>query len=151
MRHPVSAAGSSGGDTRSIISYEWDFGDGTTAEGITVRHAWRSPGKYTVTLKVTNDCYATDTDTVEITVRSIYDVCDLIRARGGVSEITSVDIQQLILAFNGIIDYYFTVSRDAIHGAAAYYRGDIDEGDRLTGCRFAGFLKLWRLFEKMRR
>ncbi|RLG63261.1 hypothetical protein DRO21_06230, partial [archaeon] len=108
-------------------------------------------GKYTVTLKVTNDCYATDTDTVEITVRSIYDVCDLIRARGGVSEITSVDIQQLILAFNGIIDYYFTVSRDAILGAAAYYRGDIDEGDRLTGCRFAGFLKLWRLFEKMRR
>jgi len=146
-----SAVGSSGGDTRTIISYEWDFGDGTTATGVDVKHAWKTAGKYTVTLKVTNDCGATDTDTVEITVQSIYDVCDLIKARGGPSEITSVDIQQMILAYNGVISYYFTVNRDAIYGMAAYYKGDIDTGDDLTGCKFAGFLRLWRLFEKMRR
>jgi len=147
----LSASGSSGGDTRSIISYEWDFGDGESATGVEVKHAWKKAGKYTVTLKVTNDCGATDTDTTTVTVNAINDVCDLIKARGGVSEITSVDIQQMILAFNGIIDYYFTVNRDAIYGMAAYKRGDIDGGDDLTGCKFAGFLRLWRLFEKMRR
>jgi len=147
----LSASGSSGGDTHTIISYEWDFGDGTTATGVSVRHAWKKTGKYKVVLTVTNDCGATDTATKEVTVKAINDVCDLIKARGGVSEITSVDIQQMILAFNGIIDYYFTVNRDAIYGMAAYKRGDIDTGDDLTGCKFAGFLRLWRLFEKMRR
>ncbi|RLC79539.1 MAG: hypothetical protein DRJ03_23300, partial [Chloroflexi bacterium] len=114
-------------------------------------HAWKKTGKYKVVLTVTNDCGATDTATKEVTVKAIYDVCDLIKARGGVSEITSVDIQQMILAYNGVISYYFTVNRDAIYGMAAYKRGDIDTGDDLTGCKFAGFLRLWRLLERMRR
>jgi len=149
----LSASGSSGGDTRSIISYEWDFGDGESATGVEVKHAWKKAGKYTVTLKVTNDCGATDTDTTTVTVNAINDVCDLIKARGGVSEITSVDIQQMILAFNGIIDYYFVVSREVIDGMVAYKHGDYDTGDDKTGCNLksAGFLRLWRLLERMRR
>lgn len=33
-------------------SIEWDFGDGTTAEGNTASHAWSSPGTYIVQMKV---------------------------------------------------------------------------------------------------
>jgi len=148
-----SASGSSGGDTRSITSYEWDFGDGTTASGVTVKHAWKSPGKYTVVLTVTNDCGATDTATKVVTVEAITDVCALVEARGGPTGITSVDIQQMILAYHGIITYYFKPTYNAIVGVAAYYGGrDVATGDRLTGCHFsAGFLRLWRLLEKMRR
>ena len=36
----------------SIVSYEWDFGDGTTGSGRVVRHRFPTPGTYTVTLTV---------------------------------------------------------------------------------------------------
>ncbi len=150
----LSASGSLGGDTRSIVSYEWDFGDGESATGVEVKHAWKKAGKYTVTLKVTNDCGATDTDTTTVTVNAINDVCDLIKARGGPTGITSVDIQQMILAYHDIISYYFKPTYNAIVGVAAYYRGDISSGDYWTKCHFsesAGFLRLWRLLERMRR
>lgn len=38
-----------------IVSYNWDFGDGTTGTGITTSHIYNKPGKYPVTLKVTDD------------------------------------------------------------------------------------------------
>ena len=38
-----------------ISSYRWEFGDGTTASGRTVRHAYRAPGLYEVTLIVRDD------------------------------------------------------------------------------------------------
>jgi len=38
----------------SIVSYEWDFGDGSTATGMTVSHSYGATGKYKVTLTVTD-------------------------------------------------------------------------------------------------
>jgi C1A family cysteine protease len=38
-----------------IISYEWDFGDGTTGNGVTVSHKYSKRGIYQVTLKVTDE------------------------------------------------------------------------------------------------
>ncbi len=35
-----------------IINFIWDFGDGNTANGIRVKHAYQNPGQFTVTLKV---------------------------------------------------------------------------------------------------
>jgi len=37
-----------------IVSYEWDFGDGASAQGKQILHTYTSPGEYTVTLKVTD-------------------------------------------------------------------------------------------------
>jgi len=34
------------------LTYRWDFGDGATAEGMTVTHAYAKSGEYTVMLKV---------------------------------------------------------------------------------------------------
>ncbi len=39
----------------SIVSYEWNFGDGETASGVQARHLYRNGGQYPVTLKVTDD------------------------------------------------------------------------------------------------
>lgn len=38
-----------------IVSYNWDFGDGSTGTGSTTSHIYNKPGKYTVTLKVIDD------------------------------------------------------------------------------------------------
>jgi len=51
-----------------IVSYDWDFGDGTLGSGVTVSHAYTAAGNYTVTLTVTDDEGATDTDTVFVIV-----------------------------------------------------------------------------------
>jgi PKD repeat protein len=39
----------------TIMSYSWDFGDGTTSSGATVSHSYEENGKYTVTLTVVDD------------------------------------------------------------------------------------------------
>lgn len=44
----------------TVVSYEWDFGDGTTvASGESVRHSYKALGRYFVTLTVTDDHGAT--------------------------------------------------------------------------------------------
>ena len=53
-----------------IISYDWDFGDGTIDSGDTVSHIFSDPGVYTVTLTVTDDQGATGSDTIQITASS---------------------------------------------------------------------------------
>ena len=62
--------GSGSTDNVGITSYTWTFGDGQTAIGQTVTHAYADPGIYTVTLTVTDAAGNTDTDTVTVTVES---------------------------------------------------------------------------------
>ncbi len=38
-----------------IVSYEWDFGEGSSDSGVKVTHAYHSSGQYRVILKVTDD------------------------------------------------------------------------------------------------
>lgn len=51
-----------------ISSYQWDFGDGSTAFGITVTHSYTSAGTYTIKLTVTDNDGAKDNTTLQITV-----------------------------------------------------------------------------------
>ena len=45
----------------TVVSYAWDFGDGTTSTGITATHSYATEGSYTVTLQVTdNDGFSDD-------------------------------------------------------------------------------------------
>jgi PKD repeat protein len=53
----------------SVVSYEWTFDDGTTDTGEHVTHSYSSTGTYTVELTVTDDGGATDSKTMEVTVK----------------------------------------------------------------------------------
>ena len=64
------AAGSKDVDG-GIVAYRWDFGDGSTASGIDVRHSFKDSGRYEVTLTVTDDRdlpNSAASDTAEIVV-----------------------------------------------------------------------------------
>ncbi|HET7735751.1 MAG TPA: PKD domain-containing protein [Nocardioidaceae bacterium] len=61
------ASGSSDSDGE-IVSYVWDFGDGSTGEGAQAMHSFAATGTYPVTLTVRDDDGAQNTTTVEVTV-----------------------------------------------------------------------------------
>jgi PKD repeat protein len=52
----------------AIVSYEWDFGDGSSATGAVIAHAYTLTGAYTVTLTVTDSEGARDSVSGRITV-----------------------------------------------------------------------------------
>ena len=65
----VAFDGSGSSDTLgTITSYSWDFGDGATGSGPTASHPYAAPGRYRVTLKVTNDAGQTATVNHSVTV-----------------------------------------------------------------------------------
>jgi parallel beta-helix repeat protein len=55
----------------NITAYIWDFGDGTSAEGVVVTHAYAVAGSYTVALTVVDDDGANATSTVTMHVLNI--------------------------------------------------------------------------------
>lgn len=56
------------------INYRWDFGDGNTADGKNPVHAYNQPGKYTVTLTVTDGDGNSGVLTTEVIISSSDDV-----------------------------------------------------------------------------
>jgi PKD repeat protein len=52
----------------TVVSYEWDFGDGTRGTGVIANHTYTNPGTYTVTLTVKDAAGNTDTDDIAVTV-----------------------------------------------------------------------------------
>lgn len=57
-------------DDGTVASYEWTFGDETTATGQSASHAYDSSGTYEVTLTATDDEGNTDTHAESVTVTS---------------------------------------------------------------------------------
>ncbi len=53
-----------------IVSYRWNFGDGTTDSGETIEHTYASSGRYNVVLRVTDDLGETDTTSRAVLVNS---------------------------------------------------------------------------------
>src|SRR5690606_37176429 len=58
------------------VSYEWNFGDGTTLPGVTQTKRYIASGVFVVELTVTDSEGATDSATFEVTVNNVAPVAD---------------------------------------------------------------------------
>ena len=63
-----NASASSAVSGRTITSYAWNFGDGSTATGVTPVHRFTAPGAYSVGLTVTDSSGEVGTRTVSVGV-----------------------------------------------------------------------------------
>lgn len=59
------------GTGRTIVRYDWDFGDGDAKTGVRTTHDYPISGVYLVTLKVTDDSGATARSSQPVTVRPV--------------------------------------------------------------------------------
>ena len=66
----MSGAASSDADAGQTLTYAWDFGDGSTATGMNVTHAYASAGTFNVQLIVTDPLALADTVTTTATVET---------------------------------------------------------------------------------
>jgi PKD repeat protein len=81
----VDASGSSDSDG-SVVSYWWNFGDGTTASGASAQHAYAAAGKYNITLTVTDNDGATGTSVVPVVaVANVAPVASFVSTANGLS------------------------------------------------------------------
>jgi PKD repeat protein len=63
-----NAASSKAATGRTIVRYDWDYGQGRQDSGILVWHVFTSPGTYVVQLTVTDDVGKTDSRSQTVTV-----------------------------------------------------------------------------------
>ena len=66
----VNFTGSGSSDDVGVVSYSWDFGDGSVSSDADPQHTYTVAGNYVATLTVTDGGSLTDSDTVPITVNA---------------------------------------------------------------------------------
>jgi PKD repeat protein len=64
-------SGSTADPGRTIVDWDWDFGDGTIASGEQVTHDYAEAGLFTTTLTITDDLGATASTQVEVRAQSL--------------------------------------------------------------------------------
>jgi hypothetical protein len=99
------AAGSYDPDGGDIVSYAWDFGDGSNATGATPNHTFAA-GTHTVTLTVTDDEGLTDTDSQDITVSEAGDIT--LTAEGDKVK----GLHRVTLTWSGVLASHVDIFRD---------------------------------------
>lgn len=104
----------------AIARHEWDFGDGTTAEGESIVHAYAEPGVYTVTHRVTDDSghrcnTAEETFEVRVNAKPV--------AEAG-------DDRRISVGEETVLDAGASTDGD---GSIVYYQWDFGDGNMATG------------------
>ena len=79
----TAIASDSGNDT---LTYNWNFGDGTTEEGKDVTHIFTDNGNYTITLTVTDEDGASTTSSLDVTVNNVAPVIENIIGETDINE-----------------------------------------------------------------
>lgn len=64
--------------SNNVLTYTWDFGDGTTGIGESIVHTFNAVGSYTVTLQVDNNQGGVATDSIIIQVQEVLPVSDVV-------------------------------------------------------------------------
>jgi len=106
----------------NIVSYQWDFKDGTTGNGETVNHTFSSIGSYKVKLTVTDNEGATDSTTKNVTVTEALNQSP---TASFTADPTS-GVAPLAVSFNA------SSSSDS-DGSIINYQWDFKDGDTSTG------------------
>ena len=117
------ASGSSDLDG-SIMSYNWNFGDGGTGTGELFDYIFTEPGTYTVTLTVTDDQESSDVITTTITVTASASSAN----ESPVAKITATSLQD----GTSRIGFDATESSD-VDGVIVSYTWDFGDGDTADG------------------
>jgi len=74
----------------TVLGYQWDFGDGTTATGAQVQHGFATSGTYQVTLTVTDDDGAPASTSTQVVIQAASSTIGYRDSTGKVSNATSV-------------------------------------------------------------
>jgi PKD repeat protein len=112
-------------DDEEIVSYKWDFGDGTTGTGNITTHEYTTSGAKSVTLNVTDNVGLWTVETDQIWVRFNHDIAilsvavsqDEVGAGGTVSitvEVTNIGEEAESFSVTAYADIHTLVLRDEI-------------------------------------
>jgi PKD repeat protein len=96
-------AGRSADPDGFLVAYQWDFGDGSSAAGKLVQHAYVQPGTYSVRLTVTDNRGASATVTETVLVLGL-----------SASGYKVKGLQKVDLSWNGAASESFDVSRNGV-------------------------------------
>jgi PKD repeat protein len=80
---PVSFHGSGIDPDGTVVSYVWDFGDGTSAAGRNVTHAYNSSGNFSAVLVIRDDDGALANDSIGVHINFPPSITSLTRTAGG--------------------------------------------------------------------
>ena len=118
----VQFNGSGSNDSNgTIVSSQWNFGDGSTAQGLVPGHVYSSPGNYTVTLTVTDNEGLSSTATTTASITSSANQRPVANPGGPYSATVGTPLQ-----FNGLGSY-------DPDGAISAYSWSFAEGQPATG------------------
>lgn len=116
----VAFVGSASTDDSGIVSYLWNFGDGTTSTDIDVAHVYDTAGSYDVSLAVTDAGGLTDIATLTITVNAV---------NGAPTAIAVADVLSGIAA----LDVSFDASGSTDDAGIVSYAWDLGDGNTAEG------------------
>ncbi len=104
----VSAA-ESASTNGGTLQYAWDFDDGTTSADVALTHIYANPGRYALTLRVTDETGAQDTASQEIRVAGSGAVAVIAaNIRTGTAPLAvQFDGTQSIVPDDTVLDYYW--------------------------------------------
>ena len=84
----------------AVTSYQWNFGDGTTASGKVVTHTYTTTGTYSGTLTVTNDRGVTATAPISVALNG--DTSDAISGDWIISPVGPIAAQPVLFNADGV-------------------------------------------------
>jgi len=115
-----------------VTSWTWDLGDGGTATGAQVGHAYDAPGTYRVTLTVTDDRGAVGTTTRDVVVTrpAVWVLASDQFARSSTAGLGAADVGGTWTPANGtsrltVADGYAQLALSAPGNLTAAYLGDV--------------------------
>jgi C1A family cysteine protease len=119
----------------SLVSYAWDFGDGTTATGATDSHTYSTQGIYLVTLTVTDNASNSDTQTMWVYIDKVNHPPKTPTLTGRKNGANGTSYRYTISTTDpdgDDVQYYLNWGDDYWFGGALGWIGPFPSGDKIT-------------------